>query len=61
MAFTPTVDLEEIEMLANYGLTPYQALETATRNPAEFLGELDEWGQSKLVIGPIWCCYAPIH
>jgi imidazolonepropionase-like amidohydrolase len=33
--------------LASYvgaGLTPYQALETATRNPAEFLGALDEWG-----------------
>jgi imidazolonepropionase-like amidohydrolase len=26
------------------GLTPYQALETATRNPAEFLGALEEWG-----------------
>jgi imidazolonepropionase-like amidohydrolase len=33
--------------LASYvgaGLTPYQALETATRNPAEFLGALAEWG-----------------
>jgi imidazolonepropionase-like amidohydrolase len=33
--------------LASYvgaGLTPYQALETATRNPAEFLGALEEWG-----------------
>jgi len=33
--------------LASYvgaGLTPYQALEAATRNPAEFLGALNEWG-----------------
>jgi imidazolonepropionase-like amidohydrolase len=33
--------------LASYvgaGLTPFQALETATRNPAEFLGALEEWG-----------------
>jgi imidazolonepropionase-like amidohydrolase len=33
--------------LASYvaaGLSPYQALETATRNPAEFLGALAEWG-----------------
>jgi imidazolonepropionase-like amidohydrolase len=26
------------------GLTPYQALATATRNPAEFLGAAAEWG-----------------
>ena len=26
------------------GLTPYQALEAATRNPAEFLGATAEWG-----------------
>ena len=35
---------QEIAMLADFGLTPYQALETATRNPAKFLEELDEWG-----------------
>ena len=38
---------ELVDTLASYvaaGLTPYQALEAATRNPAEFLGALKEWG-----------------
>ena len=34
----------ELEHFVAAGLTPYQALETATRNPAEFLGVADEWG-----------------
>jgi imidazolonepropionase-like amidohydrolase len=34
----------ELEALVGAGLTPYQALETATRNPAEFLGGSKEWG-----------------
>ncbi len=34
----------ELEHFVEAGLTPYQALETATRNPAEFLGETKEWG-----------------
>ena len=34
----------ELESLVAAGLTPYQALETATRNPAEFLGATKEWG-----------------
>ncbi|HET8623057.1 MAG TPA: amidohydrolase family protein, partial [Gemmatimonadales bacterium] len=34
----------EIASYVGAGLTPYQALETATRNPAEFLGALDQWG-----------------
>ncbi|HYC30672.1 MAG TPA: amidohydrolase family protein [Gemmatimonadales bacterium] len=34
----------ELEAMVKAGLTPYQALETATRNPAEFLGATKEWG-----------------
>ncbi|HEU5039709.1 MAG TPA: amidohydrolase family protein [Gemmatimonadales bacterium] len=34
----------ELEALVAAGLTPYQALEAATRNPAEFLGASREWG-----------------
>jgi imidazolonepropionase-like amidohydrolase len=34
----------ELEHFVAAGLTPYQALETATRNPAEFLGASHEWG-----------------
>jgi hypothetical protein len=37
--------------LANFveaGLTPYQALRTATRNPAEFLGASEEWGMIEM-------------
>ena len=34
----------ELASYVDAGLTPYQALETATRNPAEFLGALDQWG-----------------
>ena len=34
----------ELEALVAAGLTPYQALEAATRNPAEFLGQSTEWG-----------------
>lgn len=34
----------ELEALVTAGLTPYQALEAATRNPAAFLGAAREWG-----------------
>ncbi len=34
----------ELQGLVAAGLTPYQALVTATRNPAEYLGALQEWG-----------------
>jgi imidazolonepropionase-like amidohydrolase len=34
----------ELEALVSAGLTPYQALEAATRNPAEFLEASAEWG-----------------
>ncbi|HEX5726966.1 MAG TPA: amidohydrolase family protein [Longimicrobiaceae bacterium] len=34
----------ELETMVEAGLTPYQALATATRNPAEFLGAMGEWG-----------------
>ena len=34
----------ELAALVTAGLTPYQALEAATRNPAEFLGASREWG-----------------
>lgn len=35
---------DELAALVSAGLTPIQALETATRNPAEFLGRLDNVG-----------------
>jgi imidazolonepropionase-like amidohydrolase len=34
----------ELESLVAAGLTPYQALTAATRNPAEFLRASKEWG-----------------
>lgn len=39
---------QELEMLTGYDLTPYQALATATRNPAAFMDELDEWGTAEV-------------
>jgi imidazolonepropionase-like amidohydrolase len=35
---------EELERLVDAGLTPIEALQTATLNPARFLGKLDELG-----------------
>jgi imidazolonepropionase-like amidohydrolase len=35
---------EELALLVQSGLTPMQALQTATRSPAEFLGKLEEQG-----------------
>jgi imidazolonepropionase-like amidohydrolase len=35
---------EELSLLVEAGLTPLEALQTATRNPAEFLGRLDSLG-----------------
>src|SRR6185312_12040335 len=34
----------ELEHFVEAGLSPYQALVTATRNPAEVLGAAREWG-----------------
>jgi imidazolonepropionase-like amidohydrolase len=36
--------LAELETLQKAGLSPFEALATATRSPAEFLGEIYEWG-----------------
>ncbi len=35
---------EELALLVEAGLTPMESLQTATRNPAEFLGKLDSQG-----------------
>ena len=35
---------EELALFVSAGLTPMQALQTATRNPAEFMGRLDDMG-----------------
>src|SRR5579871_4203143 len=35
---------EELALLVKAGLTPMEALQAATRNPAEFLGQLDSQG-----------------
>lgn len=35
---------EELSLLVEAGLTPLEALQTATHNPAEFLGRLDSLG-----------------
>jgi imidazolonepropionase-like amidohydrolase len=34
----------ELEYMVTAGLTPYQALEMATRNPARYFGAADQWG-----------------
>ena len=34
----------ELELLVQAGMTPYQALDAATRTPALAMGDLDEWG-----------------
>ena len=39
---------DELVALVGAGLTPMQALETATRKPAEFLGKLDSFGSVEL-------------
>jgi hypothetical protein len=39
---------EELELLVQAGLTPMAAMQTATRNPAEFLGFLDTLGTIEL-------------
>lgn len=36
---------DELELFVEAGLTPMEALETATTNPAELLGLQDRWGQ----------------
>jgi imidazolonepropionase-like amidohydrolase len=33
-----------MELLVEAGLSPYEALQAATRNPAMFLGESKDWG-----------------
>lgn len=35
---------DELQLFVDAGLTSYQALETATRNSAIAMGELDQWG-----------------
>ena len=40
---------EELALLVQAGLTPMEALQTATRNPAEFLSKLDS--QGTIVVG----------
>ena len=41
---------DELELFVEAGLTPMQALETATTNPAELLGLKDRWAKSRLVL-----------
>lgn len=35
---------DELELLVESGLSPYEALRTGTRDAAEFLGQTEEWG-----------------
>ena len=35
---------DELSLLVEAGLSPYEALRAGTRDAAEFLGQLDEWG-----------------
>ena len=56
----PGVDLHrELELLVEAGLTPLEALRSATLEPAKFLGTKDLGA-----IAPgnwrIWCCWTPI-
>ncbi|HKY04616.1 MAG TPA: amidohydrolase family protein, partial [Blastocatellia bacterium] len=44
-ALTPGLCLhDELELIVRAGLSPMEALQTATRNPARFLGKLDSFG-----------------
>lgn len=36
--------IDELRFLVSAGLTPYEALAAATRNPAEFLGHANDFG-----------------
>jgi len=45
VVLVPGVSLHrELEMLRQSGLTPYQALESSTSNPARFFGQGEDWG-----------------
>ncbi len=46
----------ELQALVRAGLTPYQALEAATKNPAEFLRASAEWGTIEAGSGRISSC-----
>ncbi len=48
----------ELREMTKAGLTPYQALATATRNVAEFFGTQGWW---RSVTERIWCCWRTIH
>ena len=37
---------DELETMADIGLSPYDILKTSTYNPALYLGELEEFGPS---------------
>lgn len=39
---------DELQLLVRAGLTPYSALETATANPARFLGQEEEFGSIRI-------------
>ena len=44
----------ELKELVGVGLTPYEALRTATTRPFEYLGEIDQAGRLKLANTPTW-------
>ena len=47
---------DELELLVQAGLTPMEALQSATRNPAEYLKRLDTLGKSNRGRLPTWYC-----
>lgn len=51
--------LRELESMVAAGLTPYQALETGTRNPPIALGVPGSFGTSRPAGARISCCWAP--
>jgi imidazolonepropionase-like amidohydrolase len=51
----------ELESLVAAGLTPYQALETGTKNIATHFGKAHDAGTIEPAAAPTWCCSRPIR
>jgi len=59
---TPGISLHlELQRFVAAGLTPLEALQTATINPARFYGKLNEFGSIQAVAPPTCCYSVPIR
>ena len=52
---------DELELLVSAGLSPAEALQTATLRPAQFLGVEHDFAQSRKGKLRIWFCSMPIR